>query len=241
MYDEFERKKTKGAEYFSAKKKVAEIKKKIDDLIKNEMENSENYEYCKIHSDVKLNIVFTRSDESKDALKDLLKLIIEEDGYKLKQIECRKKISAEYGYSKVEKNWTAPLPLWAIEYAESIMEKSKNPRIKPLAESEFNTLNDIKAILTKNLTSDYSEKFKPEIIIYADKVFVNNSVFKLSDNKLKNGKSYKLLRVNIDKFKQALADRIKKPRAVAKKKLPKSTNNGSKNSQKNHLGTYGIE
>jgi hypothetical protein len=212
-----DKEKSKNAEYYAHKLKAKALNIEIKKIIDDKLSTVAEHKHTKLYYDLRIDVTFKRSTDSVNSLHGLIKYIINDSGYLLNKIDCRKGAEEKYGLSQTQKNWTSRLSNEAINFANGQISKNPDLQLKEIEKLNFSTLNELVKLLKRELIEDSNKTHRPKIVISNYEVFINDDAFKIFQNKLSSGKSYRYLRINVDKFEKALEGSFKKSKVPRKK------------------------
>lgn len=157
--------------------------------------------------DVKAGHVSVRPKALPGASKVLLRLIdriITSTGAAETQAALRDAVRAEFPEHSFSKDWTRPLPAWAIKHANDQISKSAGPftSLKVKAPTTLSELHK-QAAAAVTLAAGGEQKFQATVTITAKHVFVNGEKFSITDS-VSAGRIYRTARIRIDSLTKAL-------------------------------------
>lgn len=132
------------------------------------------------------------------------------------QDAIRKAVQKLHPHIPVSKGWRVPLKPWAVKQVRKWVGMA-DPPFHTLSIADKTTLgqihSDAKALLLGGQVG--AAAFRADILLTPDSVIVNGTPFKIGDNKAGKGKSYRYLKVNVDKLRDALEHHPRRARATA--------------------------
>lgn len=125
----------------------------------------------------------------------LIDLVLTPSGAAMTQTDCRNQIHTNYPDHAMFKDWTKPLPKWALEHAAKRITNSV-PAIASIKINGKTSLRDIHNAAKAAFASSRGEglEFKAKITVHPDCVLINDTRIKLNINK-SNGSEYATLRI----------------------------------------------
>lgn len=123
------------------------------------------------------------------------------------QTQIRSYVAEMFPSHTVPKDWTKPLPAWAVRKAKRRIENSSAP-ISNIKLPKAVTLSQLHkaaaAAMERHKTG--GQVFRPVVEVSDTSVVINGVVFSISNNKVK-GEAYKQVRASMPKLLQALASK----------------------------------
>jgi hypothetical protein len=136
----------------------------------------------------------------------LLQVVLNPASASRTQEECREIVAAAFPNHAVYKNWTKPLPSWAVARAKSILAGS-SPPVSSLKIKAGVTLKDLHNAV-RAAVEGHEVEAKVIVTITTDAVVVNGHRFKRTVNRAK-GKEYSIVRMAIPVLESALKAKSK--------------------------------
>ena len=133
--------------------------------------------------------------------------ILTQSGAVKSQTQIRDYVAAMFPSHTVPKDWTKPVPSWAVKKARQRIRGSAAP-ISSIQLPKAVTLSQLHkaaaAAMERHKTG--AQTFKPVVEIRDTSVVINGTVFPIGENKVK-GEIYKQMRASMPKFLEALSSR----------------------------------
>lgn len=131
--------------------------------------------------------------------------ILTQSGAVESQTRIRSHVAEMFPSHTVPKDWTKPLPAWAVKKAKERIQNSAAP-ISNVQLPKAVTLSKLhsaaRAAMERNKTG--AQTFSPVVEVSDTSLVINGVAFSIGENKVK-GETYKQVRVSISKLLQALA------------------------------------
>lgn len=137
--------------------------------------------------------------------KAIIDHILTQSGAVKSQTEIRNYVAERYPSHTVPKDWTKPLPPWAIKKVKERIQNSAAP-ISNIQTPKAVTLSQLHkaaaAAMERHKTG--TQTFKPVVEVSDTRILINGVAFPVGNNKVK-GETYKYLRAPMPKLVEALA------------------------------------
>lgn len=137
----------------------------------------------------------------------LINHILTEAGAVKSQTQIRRDVTAMFPSYTVAKDWTKPIPAWAVKKTRERIQNSAAP-ISNIQLQKAVTLSQlhaaVRAVMEHHKTG--AKTFKPIIEVSDTAVIINGVAFPVSNNIVK-GEIYKQVRASMPKFLEALNSR----------------------------------
>ena len=136
-------------------------------------------------------------------LLSLIDVVLGPRGATITQEDCRATVQAMHPEMAVSKDWTKPIPAFALERAKTsaMMRPPGSPVVVKRGMSLRDLHNAVRVAALK--ASGESRTYRASITIANDAIMINGVRFKLSVNK-SNGQEYVFARLNIEVLEGAL-------------------------------------
>lgn len=131
----------------------------------------------------------------------LIQIILSPQSGTRTQQECRQLVEAEFPNHSVYRNWTKPLPAWALAKAKLILTGAAPP-LSSLRLRAGTTLKDLHSAVKAALECKGTQA-RVVVAVTSEAVFVNGHRFKRTVNRAK-GKEYSIVRLPIPALEAAL-------------------------------------
>jgi hypothetical protein len=153
---------------------------------------------------VKVTPVVSSTPGAWKVLKALIDLTLSQRGALMTQTACREEVQRQFPQHSVCKDWTKPMPKWAMTHAKKRILTSAPP-ISTLKFKNDATLSDMhkaaKVACAKSSADGLT--VKASVTVTNDAVMINGHSFRLTVNK-SNGKEYPLFRITTQALLKAL-------------------------------------
>ena len=189
-------------------KERAVAEKALQGWVENELAiklaRTPEFAHADLRHNIKVAVRIKATPQSGNVLRALLQRILSANGAAETQVAIREYVQLQHQAHNVYKDWTKPLPAWAIIQAQKQVLGSGLPFNQVKIKSKM-SLRDIHAaakdalIRSKGGTQTYSA----EISISDDSLVINGLVFKITKNR-SGGKEYSIARLNVDSLRMAL-------------------------------------
>ena len=130
--------------------------------------------------------------------------ILTQSGAVQKQTEIRNYVAERYPSHSIPKDWTKPLPLWAIKKVKERIRNSAAP-ISNIQLPKAVTLSQLHkaaaAAMERHKTG--VQTFRPVVEVSDTSIVINGTAFSIGENKVK-GRVYRQVRVSMSELLQAL-------------------------------------
>ncbi|MFZ2856992.1 hypothetical protein [Acidovorax sp.] len=181
----------------------ARAQKRLNELVKNDAELS-----CIANEHYGMRFKAASFMKAKEGTSKVCQAIIEhlltQAGAVKSQTQVREYVAAMFPSYTVPKNWTQPLPEWAVRNIQKRIRNSAAP-ISNIQLHKAITLSLLHkaaaAAMERHKTG--VQTFRPVVEVSDTSILINGVAFPVSDNKVKGGK-YKYLRAPMPKLFQAL-------------------------------------
>lgn len=131
--------------------------------------------------------------------------ILTQSGAVKSQTQIRSYVADMFPSHTMPKDWTKPLPAWAVKKARERIQNSAAPisNIKLLKAATLSQLHTAaKAAMERHKTG--AQTFKPVVQVSDTAVVINGVAFPISNNKVK-GETYKQVRTSMPRLLEALS------------------------------------
>lgn len=189
-------------------KERATKEKALQSWVENELAiklaQTPEFAHADFRHSIKAVVRIKATPQSGNVLRALLQRILSANGAAETQVAIREYVQLQHQAHNVYKDWTKPLPTWAIIQAQKQVLGSGLPFNQLKIKSKM-SLRDIHAaakdalIRSKGGTLSYSA----EISISDDSLVINGLVFKITKNR-SGGKEYSIARLNVESLRMAL-------------------------------------
>ena len=181
----------------------ARAQKRLNELVKNDPELS-----CiaNEHYGMRFEAApFMKAKEGKGKVyQAIIDHILTQSGAVKSQTQIRSYVADMFPSHTMPKDWTKPLPAWAVKKAKERIQNSAVP-ISNIQLPKAVTLSQLhtaaKAAMERHKTG--AQTFKPVVQVSDTSILINGTAFPIGNNKVK-GKAYKYLRAPMSELLKAL-------------------------------------
>ena len=182
----------------------ARAQKRLNELVKNDPELS-----CIANEDYGMRFKaapFMKAKEGKGKVyQAIIDHILTQSGAVKSQTQIRSYVADMFPSHTMPKDWTKPLPAWAVKKAKERIQNSAVP-ISNIQLPKAVTLSQLhtaaKAAMERHKTG--AQTFKPVVQVSDTAVVINGVAFPISNNKVK-GETYKQVRTSMPRLLEALS------------------------------------
>ena len=182
----------------------ARAQKRLNELVKNDPELS-----CiaNEHYGMRFEAApFMKAKEGKGKVyQAIIDHILTQSGAVKSQTQIRSYVADMFPSHTMPKNWTKPLPAWAVKKAKERIQNSAVP-ISNIQLPKAVTLSQLhtaaRAAVERHKTG--AQTFKPVVQVSDTAVVINGVAFPISNNKVK-GETYKQVRTSMPRLLEALS------------------------------------
>lgn len=181
----------------------ARAQKRLNELVRNDPELSRiANEYYGMRFEA---APFMKAKEGKGKVyQAIIDHILTQSGAVKSQTQIRNYVAEMFPSHTMPKDWTKPLPAWAVKKAKERIQNSAAP-ISNIQLPKAVTLSQLHnaAAATMERHKNGVLTFKPVVEVSETSILINGTVFPIGNNKVK-GKAYKYLRAPMSELLKAL-------------------------------------
>jgi hypothetical protein len=177
------------------------LQNEVNDFVKRATAQKPELADLSINASVIARVRSTKGSSA--VLKTLIDTILSPTVMARTRSEIREVVQCQHPTFAVYKDWNKPLPNWALNHTRKRL-LGCFPVLRSLKTTSTTTLNQLyagaRALFAKEAGA---MTFRPVVTIDRERVIVNGAEFKISVNR-SNGRSYEMVRLNMQKFIEAL-------------------------------------